>query len=67
MLCGADRGGYGKFVGELGKYFTKGNNYYPEDLTEAYNLLIKYKTSHSKLATRLVEDPEEVYFGNVGG
>ena len=34
---------------------------------EAYNLLLNYNTLHSKLTARLVEDPEEVSFGNVGG
>ena len=67
MLCGADRGRYGKFVEELRNDFTKGGDYYPEDMTEAYDLLINYKTSHSKLAERMVDDPEDVSFGNVGG
>ena len=40
MLCGANRGRYGKLVEELRNDFTKGSNYYPADLTEAYNLLL---------------------------
>ena len=67
MLCGADRGEYGKLVEELRNNFTKGGNYYPENLTEAYELLLNYKTSHSKLEARLMDDPEEVLFGNVVG
>ena len=51
---------YGKLVEDIWKIFTKGNNYYPADLTEAYNILINYKTSHSKLAARLVEYTEKV-------
>ena len=60
MLCGANRGRYGKLVEELWNDFTKRNDYYPEYLTEAYNLLINYKTLYYKLASRLVEDPEGV-------
>ena len=45
---------------------TKGKNYYPEYLMEAYNLLLKYKTLHSKLVSILVDNSEEVLFGNVG-
>ena len=67
MLCGADRGEYGKLVEELQNDFTKGGDYYPADLTEAYKLLLKYKTLHSKLAAILVYNLEEVSFGNEGG
>ena len=67
MLCGYERGRYGSFLEELHKKFTKGNNYYPEYLMEAYILLLNYKTSHSKLVAILVDDSEEVLFGNVGG
>ena len=67
MLCGYERGRYGNFWGELQKKFTKGNNYYPEYLMEAYILLLNYKTSNSKLVAILVDDSEEVLFGNVGG
>ena len=41
--------------------------YYPENMTEAYEFLLNYKTSHSKLSARLMDDLEEVSFGNVGG
>ena len=67
MLCGSDRGEYVKFVEELRNNFTKGGDYYPANLTEAYELLLNYITSHSKLSERLMDDPEEVSFGNVGG
>ena len=67
MLCGADRGEYGKLVEELRNDFTKGGDYYPANLTEAYELLLNYKTSQSNLSARLMDDPEEVSFGNVGG
>ena len=62
MLCGADRGKYGKLVEELRNDFTKGGDYYPANLTEAYELLLNYKMSHSKLSARLMDDPEEVSF-----
>ena len=67
MICGSNRGGYGKLVEELQNNFTKEKNYYPAYLTEEYNLLLNYKTLHSKLEARLVDFPEEVPFGNVGG
>ena len=67
MLCGANRGKYGKLVEELRNDFTKGGDYYPANMTEAYELLLNYKTSHSKLSARLMDDPEEVSFGKVGG
>ena len=54
-------------VEELRNDFAKGGGYYPADLTETYKLLLNYKTLHSKLASRLVDDPQEVSFGNVGG
>ena len=54
MLCGANRGRCGKLLEDLRIDFTKGGDYYPEDLTEEYNLLINYKTSHSKLAAILL-------------
>ena len=51
---------------ELQKIFTKGGDYYPANMTEAYELLLNYKMSHSNLSARLMDDPEEVSFGNVG-
>ena len=56
MLCGYERGRYGNVLEELQNNFTKGNNYYPEYLMEAYILLLNYKTSHSKLMEILVDD-----------
>ena len=54
-------------VEELRNDFTKGGDYYPENMTEAYELLLNYKMSHSKLSEILMDDPEEVSFGNKGG
>ena len=50
-----------------GTILLRGGDYYPANLTEAYELLLNYKMSHSKLSSRLMDDPEEVSFGNVGG
>ena len=50
-----------------GTILLRGGDYYPANLTEAYELLLKYKTSQSKFSARLMDDPEEVSFGNVGG
>ena len=47
--------------------FNKDYHDYPEDTTEAYKILINYKTTHYKPATIMVDDPEEVLFANVGG
>ena len=66
MLCGADRGRYGKLVEELQNDFTKGNNYCPTNMTEAYNLLVNYKMFY-KPPTRLADDSEEALFANIGG
>ena len=46
--------------------FTKGNGDCPANITEEYNLLLKYKISY-KPPTRFVDDSEEVFFANVGG
>ena len=55
-----------KSGGLIEKYFTNVNNNYPENTMEAYNLLVKYKTSF-KPETVLVDDSEEVSFANFGG
>ena len=52
---------------ELRNNFTKGRNYYPTYPKKAYKLLLKYKTLQSKLASRMMDDPEEVSFGNREG
>ena len=65
MLCGADRGSYGKMVEELQNYFSKGNGEYAANMTGEYNLLINYKTSY-KPPTILVYDSEDMSLANVG-
>ena len=67
MLCRAVRGRYDKLMEELQNNFTKGNKKYPANMTEAYNLLVKYKTNQSNPETRLVYDSEDVLFSNVIG
>ena len=67
MVCGANRGRYGKLVEELHNYFTKVNGKYPVDMTEVYSLFLNYKKSHSKLEVILVDNSEEVSFSNVRG
>ena len=62
MICGAERGRYGNLLEGLQKCFTKGNDYYPEDLMDTYTFLLNYKTLHSKLVSILVGDSEEVLF-----
>ena len=58
MLCGADQERYSKLVEELQNYFTKGRDNYPVKKTEAYNLLVNYKMTHSNPETRIVDDSE---------
>ena len=67
MLCRADRGRYSNMVEDFHNYFTKGNNDYPSDTTEAYNRLVNYNTTYSNPAIRLVDDSEEALFSNVRG
>ena len=52
---------------ELQNDFTKGKDYHPIDIAEAYNLFVNYKMTHYNLAVILVNNSEEVYFSNVGG
>jgi hypothetical protein len=42
ILVRADRSRFGKLIEEIENDFLKGNNDYPEMLTEAYNLLVNY-------------------------
>ena len=65
MMCGSNQGRYGYIVEELRNNSTKCNNDYPVNTTESYNLLINYKTTHYKPETRLVEDPEEIWFSKI--
>jgi hypothetical protein len=44
LLVHADRGRYGKLIEEIENDFLKGNNDYPETPTEAYNLLVNYRS-----------------------
>ena len=66
MLYGSNQEIYIKLVEELQNYFAKGNDNYPSNAKEAYNLLVNYKTSF-KPATILVDYSEEVLFANIGG
>ena len=67
ILWGANRGRYRNMVEEWQEDFTKGNTYYPIDITEAYKTLVKYNMIHSMSAIRLGEYSEEVSFDNVRG
>ena len=58
MLCGAKRGRYGKLLEDLRNNFTKRGNYYSADMIETYNLLLNYKTLHSKLVAIMVDYSE---------
>ena len=53
-------------VEELQNYFANGKCNYPASTTEAYNLLVNYKTSSNRV-TILVDDSEEVLLSNIGG
>ena len=56
MLCISDQGRYGNLAVELKNDFTKGNNYYPAKMLEAWNLLVNYNTMHSKTETRMLDE-----------
>ena len=55
MICGSFRVRYNKLVEELQNNFIKANSDYPSNTTEAYNLLLNYKTSY-KPPTISVDD-----------
>ncbi len=44
LLVREDRGRYGKLIEEIENDFLKGNNDYPKTPTEAYNLLVNYRS-----------------------
>jgi hypothetical protein len=54
ILVRADRSRYGKLIKEIENDFVKGNNYYPETPTEAYNLLVNYRSynNHKRPASQ---------------
>ena len=47
LVC-ADHGRYGKLIEVIENAFLKGNNNYPTNPTEAYNLLVNYTTYNNK-------------------
>jgi hypothetical protein len=51
LLVHADRGRYGKLIEEVENAYLKGNNDYPETPTEAYNLLVNYKSYNTNKRT----------------
>jgi len=49
ILVRADRSRYGKLIEEIENDYLKGNNDYPKTPTEAYNLLVNYRSyNHNK-------------------
>ena len=48
ILVRADRSRYGKLIEEIENDFVKGNNDYPETPTEAYNLLVNYRSYNNQ-------------------
>jgi Reverse transcriptase (RNA-dependent DNA polymerase) len=51
FLCCADPGRYALLTTDLENQFTRGNDQYPSNITDAYNLLVSYKkpaTVHTK-------------------
>ena len=65
MVCGSNPGRYGYLAEELQNDFSKVNYNYPDDRTEAYNLIVNYKISF-KPEEILVDYSEEVSFANFG-
>ena len=52
---------------EFQNYFTKGNDDYPANTMDAYNLLVNFNTTHSNPKKMLADDSEKVSFANIGG
>jgi hypothetical protein len=52
LLVRADRGRYGKLIEEVENAYLKGNNDYPKTPTEAYNLLVNYKSYNTNKRTQ---------------
>jgi hypothetical protein len=48
ILVRSDRSRYGKLIEEIENDFVKGNNDYPETPTEAYNLLVNYRSYNNQ-------------------
>ena len=47
MFYGADQVRHGKLLEKLQNKFIRANSDYPDNMTEAYNILVKYKTSYN--------------------
>lgn len=62
----ADRNRYAKLVEELENDYVKGNDHYPTDLTEAYNLLLHWKHDPRNMMRGLGSGDDGVTFGQQG-
>ncbi len=59
ILVRVDRSRYGKLIEEIENDFVKGNNDYPETPTEAYNLLVNYRSyNNQKRPIKVTVHPE---------
>jgi hypothetical protein len=62
LLVRADRNRCGKLIKEVENSYLKGNNDYPNNPTEAYNLLVNYKNYNSKRSLPQVGGLDQVSF-----
>jgi hypothetical protein len=63
MLTAADVTRYSRLLEDLDKDYTKGNDNYPHTVTDAYNLIIKYR--QARPTARIYHDTEGVAFANI--
>jgi hypothetical protein len=63
MLSATDFTRYSRLLEDLNNDYTKGNDNYPRNITEAYNLIINYR--QARTAARVYHDAEGVAFTNV--
>ena len=57
-----DHGRYGKLIEEVENAYLKGSNDYPRTPTEAYNLLVNYRTYSANKRTAIQEGLDQVAF-----
>jgi hypothetical protein len=61
-LVRADRGRYSRLIEEVENAFLKGNNDYPTNPTEAYNLLVNYQTYNKNKREQVTGGLDQVTF-----
>jgi hypothetical protein len=63
FLGSANKIRYGKLLGDLENYHTKGSDNYPKSVTSAYNLIVNYNNCQRPIA-QVFNGSKAVYFTN---